>query len=99
VSEKAQLGDIYWRHYQDLDARLADPEIDNRTLKSLTREAVGIVHKYSELMGWLPTRAQVDLSGDQAFRVEVVGVDMERALSGLSDDQPAARASVPPPDR
>jgi hypothetical protein len=72
---KAQLKDLYTKHYQDLDSRLADPDLDDRTLSRLTREAVSILHKLSELMGWLPTRAQVEVASP-TFMSEVVGWDI-----------------------
>ena len=74
ITSKAQLKDFYWKHYEDLDTRLADPDLDDRVAVRLTREVVSILHKLSELMGWLPARTAVEVDAPRFMSEEPAGI-------------------------
>ena len=59
VAEKGQYYALLRKHYEELDARASDPDVDDRTLARLTREAVAILNKVPELRGWLTLRTAV----------------------------------------
>jgi hypothetical protein len=86
VTEKAQLGDLYWKHYEDLDARISNPDIDDRTVKALTREATAIIYKYSELMGHLPPRtSKVEVARSVLTDFDVISIDEAGGFSSVTD--------------
>jgi hypothetical protein len=111
VSDKAQLKDLYRKHYEDLDVRLSDPDLDDRLLVRLTREATSILHKVSDLMGWLPQRVAIE-SDKPLLSYEIVGLDMDKVFAeggrqhtwnhvpaSDSDSEPAPESSDATSDR
>jgi hypothetical protein len=61
IRYKAQLVDLYQKHYEDLEAALSDPALSDNVRLRYIREADALLHRVSELMGWLPSRTQVQL--------------------------------------
>jgi hypothetical protein len=52
---------LYQKHYEDLEAALSDPALTDNVRLRYIREADALLHRVSELMGWLPSRTQVQL--------------------------------------
>jgi hypothetical protein len=85
-------------------ARASDPDIDDRTLARLTRQAVAILNKVPELRGWLTLRTAVQVDTVPKMTYEIVGFDPAQWMAELSesrrnpgpDSAPAAAAADEP---
>jgi hypothetical protein len=82
----------------DCEDRIVAEDLPVNELSALNKDKLRALHDMAEETTGLLTRSQVALGSEQEFKVTINGVEMSQAYAGLSDDQPAARASVPAPE-
>jgi hypothetical protein len=100
VKDKAALYALYRKHYEDLDARLSDPDIDDRTRDRLSKTATSILDKVRDLKGWLTTRSTVEHEvGPRAHKAIIlrtpdkVSWNREPGVLHRADEKPTPAAS------